>query len=223
MEANKKIGRWVGVLLLVQLGLVMAGFIFVKPGVGLDYLEVASAVAPLTRAAVLILIAASVTSLWAAVMAFPVIREYSVRAAILLVAVSVIWIVLQAIDGAFVYSMMSLSDRSVEAAGSSPDIYRVVGTGLRSTRNAVHYNVLLALDVWFVVFAAVLLSYRIVPRWVAGIALIGAVVHVFAIPMSMFAGYTIFWPGAFSMAVVYLVLGGWLVAKGMRDEGRASE
>jgi hypothetical protein len=227
MNPEKRVGRWVGILLLVQMVLLTVGFIVLKPGIGTDYLEVSGLAEVVVRAGVLLLLGASAVALTVAVLMYSVVSGHCVRLAVALVAVSVIWVVVQAADNVFVLAMLGLSKNYLAAAGGNAEIFNVVGAELRLVRSSAHYSVLLAIDAWFAVFFATLFKHRLVPRVIAGFGLGAIAVHIVGIPMSHFVGYPLFMPVGYGIAVSYLLVGGWLVAKGFRarvasDEGRVT-
>jgi hypothetical protein len=100
--------------------------------------------------------------------------------------------------------------------GANADLYKLIAAEVRGTRGAAHYNVLLAIDVWFAAFYGALLAFRLVPRVVAGVGLAAIGLHIIGIPMSFFVGYPIVWAVAYGMAVQYVLVGGWLVVRGFR-------
>lgn len=223
MNSEKSVGRLVGILLLAQMVMMAAGFIVLKPGIGTDYLEAAGLVEGRVRVAVLLLMAASAVALMISVAAYSVIREHCRRLAVALVAVSVIWVVMQLIDNVFVMSMLGLSKKFLASAGANAEIFNVVGAELRLSRSAAHYTTLLAVDAWFAVFFATLFRFRMVPRVIAGIGLVTIAAHIVGIPMSHFIGFPVFMPVGYGIAASYLLVGGWLVARGFPAGSQEAE
>jgi hypothetical protein len=212
MRAN--VGRVVGTLVFVQLAGLIVPFVLLDPAVKTDYLSVDAGMAVTIKTAVFVLFANAAVTLGIAIAAFPVVRRYSLRAAILLIVVSTFWVVMQSVDNAHLLSMLSLSTRYSDAAGANTDLYNLLGSQVRSTRIWVHYTELLVIDVWMAVFYSLCFAYRLVPRAIGAIGLIAVVVHLFAIPMAMFIGYP---NGGFlgaSLAVSHVLVGSWLIAKG---------
>jgi hypothetical protein len=212
MKTN--VGRVVGALVFVQLAGLIVPFVLLDPAVKTDYLGVDAAMAGTIKTAVFMLFANAAVTLGIAIAAFPELRRYSVRAAILLIVVSTVWVVMQSVDNAHLLSMLSLSTRYSDAGGANADVYNVLGSQVRSTRIWVHYTELLVIDVWMAVFYALCFAYRLVPRTIGAIGLVAVAVHLFAIPMAMFIGYP---NGGFlgaSLAVSHVLVGGWLIAKG---------
>jgi hypothetical protein len=84
MRSAKSTGRLVGVLLFVQLAGLILPFVLLLPIVTSDFLENAAGVAFQIRVAMFHLFANGAVTIAIAIVAFPVLREYSLRAALLL-------------------------------------------------------------------------------------------------------------------------------------------
>jgi hypothetical protein len=217
MMTNKRSGRIVGVLLLVQVLGMMVAFRSTMPVLTTDYLNLAAPVEGAVRLAVIMLFVGAGIGLAMSVAAFGAIREHSVGGAIWLVAAGVAWFVLQAMDNAHIMSMLSLSQRFTESAGANADLWSIVGAHARSTRGFVHYCVLLTIDVWFGLFYGALFAFRLVPRWLGALGIVAVIVHTIGISLSAFVGYPITWSLAYPFAFAYLVFGGWLVVRGFSE------
>jgi hypothetical protein len=219
MRTAKSVGRIIGILLFVQLvGLTLA-FILVMPINTAGFLENGAGLAFQIRVAVLLLYAIGALTIGIAVTAFPVVRQYSYRMALWFLACSVIWFSMQAVDNIHILSMLSLSQQYAEGAASHPELFGALGALARASRRWAHYTELLVIDTWFFVFYGLLFRLSLVPRALAGFGLIMVIVHTAGITLPTFIGYSNVLPLAYSLALSYLALGGWLAAKGF-DEGR---
>lgn len=207
-------GRVVGALLFVQLVGLSVPFILMMPALTTSYLTAAAPMASQIKIGVFLLFANAAVTLGIAIAAFPVFREYSVRMAVVLLAVSTVWVVMQSVDNAHILSMLSLSQRFTEAAGANADLYNVLGPQVRSTRVWVHYTELLVIDVWFGLLYSALLRFGFVPRLLGWFGLLAVVLHLIGIPLAMFIGYSSIQQLGFSLAISHLLVGGWLVWKG---------
>ena len=217
MKTDKNVGRVVGGLLLVQMAVLTAGFMVLKPGLVVDYLPVAAEADTAVRTAMLLLLGAGGIALAISALAFPVLSKYSLPTAVVLAALGVVWIMTQAVDNVHINSMLSLSQRYLADAGANPELYKLLAAEVRATRGAAHYTLLLAIDVWFAVFYAALFWFRLVPRPVAAVGLAAIGLHIIGIPMSFFVGYPIIWSVAYGIAISYLLVGGWLVVRGFAE------
>jgi hypothetical protein len=214
-------GRLVGVLVFVQLAGLMVPFVLLDPAVKTNFISVDSAMAETIKTAVFLLFANAAVTLAIALVAYPELLERSVRAGLLLVVVSTVWVVMQSVDNAHILSMLSLSTRYAEAGGTNADLFNLLAGQVRSTRVWVHYTELLVIDVWMAVFYGVLFAFRLVPRPIGTIGFLAVIIHLLAIPLALFIGYPRSGYLGASLAVSHVLTGGWLVAKGFRERDLA--
>jgi hypothetical protein len=219
MRSAKSTGRIIGMLLLVQLVGLTLGFILLMP-ITTSFLENAAGIASQIRVAVFLLFANGVLTMGIAIAAFPVLREYSYRMALWLLAFSIIWFSMQAVDNAHILSMLSLSQQYAEGGAANAELFGALATALRSTRRWAHYTELLVIDCWFFVFYGLLFRLSLIPRALAGFAVIMVIIHASGITLPVFLGYSIVPLMAYSMALSYLAVGAWLVVKGFAERQR---
>jgi hypothetical protein len=219
MRPAKSVGRIIGMLLLVQLVGLILPFVLLLPLVEAGFLERAAGYALQIRLAVLLLFALGALTIGIAIAAFPLLCEHSYGMALWLLAASVVWFSMQAVDNAHILTMLSLSQWYVEGGASNTESLEALGQLARSSRVWAHYTELLVIEAWFLVFYGLLFRLSLVPRAVAGFGLLMVVVHAVGITMPMFIGYDGVPALGVSLALSHLAVGGWLVAKGF-DEGR---
>jgi hypothetical protein len=219
MRSAKSTGRIVGLLLFAQFVGLMLGFIQLSPITTPDFLENAVAASAQIRVSVLILFAVSALTIGIAIFAFPVVREHSPRMALWLVALSVIWFAMQAVDNQYILSMVSVSRQYGVAEAASAEAVQTVGTALRSTRRWAHYTELLVIDIWFFLFCMILFRFSLVPRLLAGFGLAMVLVHTAAVTLPAFVGYRQVLLLAYSLVLSYVVLVTWLLVKGFPERG----
>ncbi|MBC8064569.1 MAG: DUF4386 family protein [Chlorobia bacterium] len=215
MEKRRRIGRVIGGLLLIQMVGLTAGFIMLKPGVGPDFLTQATGLESQIRVAVLLLLANAGIALAIGVSSYATFTNYSSPFAIALVAIATGWVLMRLVDSVHILSMLSLSQRFAEHDGAKSDLYNLLADSLRSTRNLAHYGELLVIDVWFGLFYGALFLFRLVPRLLALFGLLAVALHLVGLPLAMFLGYPTILPLAYGIGLSYLLIGGWLVAKGL--------
>ena len=217
MRSAKSTGRVIGMLLFVQLvGLTLA-FILLMPVTTAAFLENAAGIAAQIRAAVLLLFANGALTIGIAIAAFPVLRKYSHRMALWLLAFGVIWFSMQAVDNAHILSMLSLSQQYAAGGATNAELFGALAAALRSTRRWAHYTELLVIDCWFFVFYGALFRSSLVPRALAGFGVVMVFIHATGITLPVFLGYGIVPPMAYSLALSYLAVGTWLVVKGFEE------
>lgn len=209
------IGRIIGALLLVQLAGLIVPFVLLHPMTTTDFLANAAGNSSQIKVAVFLLFANCALTLGISIVAFPVFRERSEGAAVLLVAVSVIMFSLQAVDNAHLMSMLSLSEQYVRAGGSD-ELFQMLAAVARSTRKWVHYSELLAIDSWICVLYGLLYRFRLVPRALAAFGLITVLLHFTAIPLPLLLGYSGVTLLGVPMAFSHAALAIWLLAKGFK-------
>jgi hypothetical protein len=214
MATAKTVGRTIGILLLVQVVGLTVAFSLLKPAVTTDYVTQMPTMETGVRTAVMLLFLNAAITVWMSIAAFSIIREYSVRLAIALVAAGTLWAAVQSMDNAHLMSMLSMSERYTDGA-------EILAAQVRSTRVFVHFTTLLLIDVWFAVFYWILFRFRLVPRWLGAIGLVAVAMHLIGIALPAFIGYSIIWPLAYGFGFSYLVFGGWLVWRGFADSKEA--
>ena len=219
MRSAKSIGRFIGVLLFVQLVGLSLPFILMMPIASASYLENLAEIAFQVRLAVFLLFANGALTIGIAIAAYPILRQYSDRAPLWLFAFSIIWFAMQAADNAHIMSMLSLSEQYNQGAGSNAAFLEVLGASVRSTRRWVHYSELLIIDIWFLIFYGLLYRFRLVPRLLAGFGLLAVALHAAGIPLPVFLGYPSIMPLGFTLAISHLAVGAWLVARGFPVHG----
>jgi hypothetical protein len=215
MRPAKSIGRIIGILLIVQLAGLIVPFVLLHPMTTADFLSNAAGSYSQIKVAVFLLFANCALTIGISVAAFPVFREHSPAAAVLLVALSAIMFALQAVDNAHLMSMLSLSQQYVEAGGQG-ELFQALSAAVRSTRRWVHYSELLAIDAWIFLLHGLLYRFRLVPRALAAFGLFTVVLHFSGITLPLFLGH----PGVtllgVPMAFGHIALAMWLIVKGFK-------
>jgi hypothetical protein len=214
MRPAWSVGRVIGVLLLVLFVLLALGFIPLVPISTAAFLEQASGISTQIRLAVILLFASGALTIGISITGFPVFRQYSFRMALWFLTVSIIWFAMQAIDNAHILSMLSLSQRYAQGGASSPELFGALGDFARSSRVWAHYTTLLVIEIWFFVLYALLFRFSLVPRPLAGFAVMMVFVHAAGITLPMFLGYNRMLVLAYALALSHLAVGTWLVVKG---------
>jgi hypothetical protein len=222
MTTARSLGRIVGVLLFVQLVGLTLPFILLLPITTPDFLTTASGAAGQIRAAVLLLIANGALTIGITVAAFPFLCARSYRMTLGLLAVSVLWLALQAVDNVHILSLLSLSQRYAEAGGADAELLGAVGAAARSSRRWAHYTELLVIESWFFVFYGLLFRLSLVPRPLAGFGVLMVLVHAAGISLPTFLGHDSAPTMAYPLALSSLAVNGWLLAKGFK-EGEPTE
>lgn len=217
MKSAKSRGRIIGVMLLAQLTGLIVPFVLLHPMTTSDFLANAAAYSSQIKLAVLLLLANCALTICISILAYPIFREYSAAAALLLVSASVIMFALQAVDNAHLMSMLSLSQEYVQGGG--PDAgFQTLSVVVRSARKWTHYSELLAIDSWFFALYGTLCRFPLVPRALALFGLATVFVHFTAIPLPLFLGSGGVPQLGVALAFGHAALALWLLVRGF--EGR---
>jgi hypothetical protein len=206
----------IGVLLFVQLVGLTLPFILLLPITRPDFLIAAAPAAGQIRAAVLLLFANGGLTIGIAIAAFPFLCQRSYRTTLGLLAVSVLWFAMQAVDNGHILSLLSLSQRYVDGAANA-DLLAALGAVARSSRRWAHYTELLVIESWFFVFYGLLFRLSLVPRPLAGFGLLTVLVHAAGITLPTFLGRDAVPAMAYSLALSSLAVNGWLLVKGFAE------
>jgi hypothetical protein len=218
MTPTKRVGRIVGVMLLLQLAGFIVPFVLLRPLMSADYFMNAAEYSFQIKAAVLLFFANGALTIAIAIRAWPVFRKYSEPMAMWLIILSVIMFVLQAVDNVHIMSMLSLSQQYVESGGASNELNAALAAVVRTTRRWAHYPELFAIDAWITLFGVILLRFVLVPRMLAVFGLLTIVLHFIAVPLSGFLGYGISTAFGVPMAFGLLANAVWLISKGFSVE-----
>jgi hypothetical protein len=212
-----RIGRVIGVLLLLQLaaGLTVP-FILLQPSiVGYPAFLAAAAENSLqVRSAVFIAFVGGALTVSLAIAALPVFRRYSSATALGFLAVCAISCTLDVVHNASVMSMLSLSQRYLEAGASDAGLYEALAAVVASTRMWAHYTQLTAVGAWIFVFYSSLWRFRLVPRALASLGLIGILLQFTGVTLPAFLGYSQDVRMAMPMGPIQVAVAVWLMAKG---------
>lgn len=219
MISARRRGRVIGLLLLVQLAGLIVPFVLLHPMTTETFLTNAAASAAQIKVAVFLLFANGALTVAISIAAFPIFREYSSAAALLLVAVSVAMFSLQAFDNAHLMAMLSLSQEYVQASGPD-EPFQTLAAVARSTRRWAHYSELLVIDAWFFALYGLLYRFTGVPRALAGFGLMTILLHFIGITLPLFLGYPSVTLMGVPMAFSHVALAIWLLIRGFEERHR---
>ena len=222
MNPQKRVGRIVGVLLLLHLaaGLTVP-FILLLPLVAPPgFLASAAAIPNQVRAAVLLLFAGSALAIGIAGVAFPVFRQYSSAMALWLMALAVASFALQAVDNAHLLSMLSLSQEYAKAGAAQGETFQALALVAGAARKWAHYSFLLVVGSWILLLFSLLYRFRLVPRALAAFGLVASLLQIAGVTLRGLFGYPPETRLAMPLAPAYVVLAVWLMVKGFDERHR---
>ena len=216
---EKRIGRTVGALLLLHLGVGLTlPFVLLDRVRGASgYLENAAASPGQVRAAVFLLFAGSVIPIGVSIMALPVFRRDSAAMALWLFAIAVTGFSLQAVDNGALLSMLSLSEEYARAEVVRAGLFPALDLVVSSARRWAHFTSLLVAGSWILLLCALLYRSRLVPRALAGFGVVGSILQITGVPLLGLLGYAPETRLAMPLAPAYLALAVWLMVKGFEE------
>jgi hypothetical protein len=218
MRSAKSVGRFIGILLVLQLSGLIVPFVLLHPLTTgpRDFLANAAGASLQIRVAVFFLFANCALTIGITVVAWPVFRQHSEAMALWLLAASVIMFALQAVDNVHILSMLSLSQQYAQAGGPN-ELFQTLAAMVGSTRRWVHFTELLVIDSWIFLLYSVLYRFALVPRALAAFGLLTVMLHFTGIPLPAFLGYSIVTLMGVTMGLSHLALALWLMVRGFEE------
>jgi hypothetical protein len=211
----------IGILLLVQLAGLIVPFILLHPLIRPPgFLENAAGSSFQIKMAVFLLFANGALTIGIAIAALPVFSQYRYRMALWLLALSVIWFSLQAVDNAHVLSMLSLSQEYAKAGAANADLFQGLGAVVGAARKWAHYTELLVIDGWMFVFYSLLWRSALAPRALTAFGLITVTLHTTGITLPLFLGYRSVMLMGVPLAVSHVAVALWLIVRGFDERHR---
>ena len=217
MNLERRTGRTVGILLLIQITGLIVPFVLLHPiaaGPSQFLANAAGSSASITTA-VFLLFANCALTIGIGILMWPMLYRKSPAAALWLVALALIMFCMQAVDNAYILSIVSLSREY--AAGGSPEVYGPLAAALGATRLWVHYTELLAVDLWIGFFYLTLLRQRAVPIALSAFGLFTVLLHLCGIPLARFVGLPVTMMLGPPMALAHVATAAWLIARGFTE------
>jgi hypothetical protein len=221
MDATRNAGRVVGVLLLLQIvagGYVNFGLlerVFAAPG----YLVNAAANSLEMGLAAVLGLALGLVSVGIGVTAFPVFRRHSETMALFYFALSVASLVLIAVEYTTVLSLLSLSQANAQANGADANLWQALRGVVGSARNWAHFVEILVGGVAVFVLYVTLYRFAFVPRALAGIGMLAALLQMGSVGRALF-GMDVMFELLLPLGLTQLALSLWLIFRGFVAEPR---
>jgi hypothetical protein len=222
MTSAKRVGRIIGMLLLVQLatGLIVP-YVLLRPLTSppAGFLETAAGMSAQVRLNVLLLFVGGAVSVGISVSTWPVVRERSYRLGLWLLALAVVNFMLQIVENSHWLSMLSVSQAYAEAGAADAGIFQSLGIVVRSAWKWAHYSHILVVVGWLFTLYCLLFRCAMVPRALAAIGMVACVLQFTGITLPAFAGYGMPFPELFGLplGLANLGLAVWLMAKGFKE------
>jgi hypothetical protein len=211
-------GRLIGALILIQMVCsVLVNFVLEAPLFGTPGFLVNAAhhSHQLGFAALLGLITES-SWIGIAASAFPFSYRHSPATTLWFTALAVVVLAVAVVENAAVMSMVSLSEAYSKAGALDRGQLETIRVVVASARNWPHFLARMLDGCTIFAFYAVLYRGALVPRVLASIGMIAAVLQVCGVAMPLF-GRDVIFPLLAPLGLVQLALALWLMVKGFRN------
>ncbi len=223
MTPAKRAGMLVAAMLLAQMvvspivNFALLQPIFKPPG----FLVQSAAHANEISIAAMLGIASGALSAGIAIAAWPVLRRHSEAMALWLFAIGIAAFVANIVEQTQTLSMLQLGNAFAAANGADGDVFRRIGAQVGSARYMAHLIGLVGGGAF--AFALYLSSFRfaLVPRWLAGIGLVAALMEMLSVSLPFF-GQDIVFALLAPLGLCHLVLVIWLFVRGFADRAPAA-
>jgi len=219
MEAARRAGRIIGVLIVIQMvGGGIVNFTLEAPLFGAPGFLV-NAGSHSQQLGLAVLLGLATEALWVgiAITAFSVFGQRSQTMALWFIALAVVVMAVAVAENAAVMSMVSLSEAYTKASAAEREQIQMVKIVVASARNWAHYMARIFDGCAIFVFYVTLYRFTLVPRALAGFGLIAVTLMVTAVAMPLF-GHDVVFPMLAPLGLSQLILAAWLIAKGFRDQ-----
>ena len=214
----KKIGRIVGFLFLAQMLLAIPVYTevgWLHPIIAPGFLENAAGSALQIRIALLLVFVLGSLTLAIAIIALPLFRQYSTRMSVLFLALGIIGLAMQAMEGHASRTMLSLSIEYAKA-NAPKEILEAFAPIATATWRSTHFTNLTLGHVKVFVLYLILFRFALVPRPLAAVGVAATMLSTTAAAMPLLGqrfSYLLVMP----TALVQLALIVLLLVRGFRE------
>jgi hypothetical protein len=224
-ESSASDGRLVGALMLAHLVCALiVPFVMLLPLINPPgFLISATGVATQIRAAVLLFFVGNAMAIAVASVGWRVFRQYSSPMALSLLALAGAAFSLQAVDNGHILAMLSLSQQYANADASKADLFQGLALVVGAARKWSHYTFLLTVGCWMLLLFALLFRFRLVPRAIAGLAMLCVFLQMTGVSLRGLFGYAPETRLAMPLAPAYILVAVWLIVKGFDERSRGIE
>ena len=223
MRSPNKIGRIIGLLLLLHLitGLTTP-YVILRP-LGAAFDASASVNASQVRLAVMLLFVGGALTIAIAVTGWSIFREYSFQLATWLLALAITNFALQCVENAAWMSLLTFSQEYANANAADASVFHVTGIALRMIWKWVHYTHLLIMVSWMFMLGVILWRAAVVPRALAVLLPLGSLLQVAGITLPQFIPYPSPAPllMGLPLGIIYLGLALWLIGRGLSGQPKS--
>ncbi len=217
MRPEMSVGRTVGILLLLQMASALIfPFVLMRAlNAGYpDFLETAAASGVQMRAGLGLAFIGAALTLFLGVKMFSVLKRYSIGAALWFLGVCAISCGIDAVHSGSVLSMLAVSEQFVNSGGAEPAVYQAWGAAAASMRRSAHVVQLVAIGAWMMTFYISIWRFRLIPRPLSTLGIVGVASQFTGVTAMMFLGYPQLGFLAMPLAPIHAATAIWLIVKG---------
>ena len=217
MNPVKVVGRRIGILLVVQFAsaLIVPFVLIDKLTKGYPaYLESAAGSSASIRTGVAIAVFGAGMTLLLGVWMLPVLERHRRGAAAWFLAVCIVSAVLDLVQNASVLSMLAVTEQNAIAGGADAAVYHAWAAVAASLRRSTHIMQLVAVAGWMLSFYIMLFRFKLAPRALAALGVVGVLGQFTGVTFMMFQGYSPLTMLAVPLAPIHIATAAWLIRKG---------
>jgi hypothetical protein len=226
MDTNRKITILAGALYIIGF---IAGILSIASAVdNSEYLIKASANANQVIFAAFFQFIMTVAYLGIAIALYPVLRKYNERLALGFLCFRIIAAVFIVIGVIILLLILTISQEYVKSGTPDLSYFQFFGGLLKTGRDLVnHVAMIISLNIGTIMFYFILFQSKLIPKWLSGWGIIGAILTITASLLVMFRLIEIITPVYIiiniPMALQELILAIWLIVKGFDKKVIASK
>lgn len=223
MTAARKAGLTIAMMLLAQMivspivNFALLQPIFKPPG----FLVQSAAHANEISVAALLGIASGALSVGIAIAAWPVLRRHGEAMALWLFAIGVAAFVANIVEQTQTLSMLQLGKAFAAANGADGEVFRRIAAQVGSARYMAHLVGLVGGGALAFVLYLASFRFALVPRWLAGIGIVAALLEMGSVSLPFF-GCDIVFPLLAPLGLCHLALVIWLFVRGFAEPAPAA-
>ena len=215
-ETPERLGRIVGLLLLVQFAVALVfNVALLGPVISQPPGWIVNAAAQPLTVSMAVLLAFVADAIWLviAVAAYPLFARASLRTAVVFVALTSVALALSAVENGHLLTLRSLSQAYATAGTADREQFETLRVLFGSARNWAHYTHLMVTGISILAFFAALFRFFLVPRALAVFGGAAAGLQIVTVTMPIFGQPVIFAMLA-PLGLAIVSLAAWLLVKG---------
>ena len=215
-ETPERLGRIVGLLLLVQFVVALVFNVFLLgPVISQPPGWIVNAAAQSLTVSMSVVLALIADAIWLAiaVVAYPLFARASLRTAVAFVALTSVALALSAVENGHLLTLRSLSQAYAAAGTADRELFETLRVLFGSARNWAHYTHLMVTGISILAFFAALFRFFLVPRALAMFGGAAAGLQIVTVTMPIFGQPVIFAMLA-PLGLAIVSLAAWLLVKG---------